>query len=80
MFCVQANQRPDDLPDVVDDFDIPTMDEMPTEKREEFLAKIERRVKEYKVEVFNPPEENKKLLGAALSQSQNCDKFERGQN
>ncbi|XP_075263852.1 ubiquitin-like domain-containing CTD phosphatase 1 [Convolutriloba macropyga] len=58
----KANQRPEDLPDVVDDFDIPTMDEMPTEQREEFLAKIERRVKEYKVEVFNPPEENKKLL------------------
>ena len=60
----KANEVPDDLPDVVDDFDIPTMDDLPADRREEFLAKIQRRVKEYKVEVFHPPEENKKLLGA----------------
>ena len=60
----KANTRPDDLPDVVDDFNVPVVEDMPTELREEFLAKIDRRVKEYKIEEFIKPEKEKKLLGA----------------
>ncbi len=62
----KANTRPEDLPDVIDDFDIPTMEDLPTDRREEFLAKIEKRVKDYKVEVLNAPDANKKLLGSDL--------------
>ena len=35
---------------------------MPVSLREENLLKVSRRVKEYKVEVLNPPREGKKLL------------------
>jgi len=46
---------------VVDDFDIEE-DEVAVQHREEFLAKIQKRVDAYKVEELNPPRENKKLL------------------
>ena len=61
---LKANTRPEDLPDVVDDFDVPVMEDMPPDLREEFLAKINKRVKEYKIEEFVKPEKEKKLLGA----------------
>ncbi|KAK7805267.1 hypothetical protein U0070_025014 [Myodes glareolus] len=52
---------PPDNDDVINDFDIE--DEIvEVENREENLLKISRRVKEYKVEVLNPPREGKKLL------------------
>jgi hypothetical protein len=35
---------------------------LPVSLREENLLKVSRRVKEYKVEVLNPPREGKKLL------------------
>ena len=35
---------------------------LPISLREENLLKVSRRVKEYKVEVLNPPREGKKLL------------------
>ncbi|XP_041049688.1 ubiquitin-like domain-containing CTD phosphatase 1 isoform X2 [Carcharodon carcharias] len=52
---------PPDNDDVVNDFDIEE-DVIEVENREENLAKIARRVKDYKVEVLNQPREGKKLL------------------
>lgn len=52
---------PPDNDDVVNDFDIEE-EVVEVENREENLAKISRRVKDYKVEVLNPPREGKKLL------------------
>ncbi|XP_073423966.1 ubiquitin-like domain-containing CTD phosphatase 1 [Dendrobates tinctorius] len=52
---------PPDNDDVVNDFDIED-EVVEVENREENLAKISRRVKDYKVEVLNPPREGKKLL------------------
>lgn len=46
---------------VVDDFDIGE-EEVAIENREEYLAKIQRRVESYKIEEMNPPREGKKLL------------------
>jgi len=48
--------------DVINDFDIPDECEIPIRERQEFLAKIERRVKEYTINVFNEPREGTKLL------------------
>ncbi|KAG8438774.1 hypothetical protein GDO86_005100 [Hymenochirus boettgeri] len=52
---------PPDNDDVVNDFDIEE-DVVEVENREENLAKISRRVKDYKIEILNPPREGKKLL------------------
>lgn len=52
---------PPDNDDVINDFDIED-EVVEVENREENLLKISRRVKEYKVEVLNPPREGKKLL------------------
>ncbi|MGH0158308.1 UNVERIFIED_CONTAM: hypothetical protein FKN15_051943 [Acipenser sinensis] len=52
---------PPENEDVVNDFDIEE-EVIEVENREENLAKIARRVKEYKVEVLNPPREGKSLL------------------
>uniref|UniRef100_A0A3Q2D0C8 Ubiquitin-like domain-containing CTD phosphatase 1 n=1 Tax=Cyprinodon variegatus TaxID=28743 RepID=A0A3Q2D0C8_CYPVA len=52
---------PPDNDDVVNDFDIED-EVIEVENREENLAKIARRVKDYKVEELNPPREGKKLL------------------
>ncbi|XP_048459892.1 ubiquitin-like domain-containing CTD phosphatase 1 [Rhincodon typus] len=52
---------PPDNDDVINDFDIEE-DVIEVENREENLAKIARRVKDYKVEVLNQPREGKKLL------------------
>ncbi|KAK1159303.1 ubiquitin-like domain-containing CTD phosphatase 1 [Acipenser oxyrinchus oxyrinchus] len=52
---------PPENEDVVNDFDIEE-EVIEVENREENLAKIARRVKEYKVEVLNPPHEGKSLL------------------
>lgn len=54
---------PSEIPNVLNDFDIEDdLNEVAIHNREEYLAKIERRVKEYKVTVFNEPREGKKLL------------------
>ncbi len=56
---------PEDIPTVVNDFDIGDEVEMgliPIKDREEFLAKVERRVKEYKIKILNEPRNGKKLL------------------
>uniref|UniRef100_UPI00398E4C37 ubiquitin-like domain-containing CTD phosphatase 1 isoform X1 n=1 Tax=Pristiophorus japonicus TaxID=55135 RepID=UPI00398E4C37 len=52
---------PPDNDDVINDFDIEE-DVIEVENREENLAKIARRVKDYKVEMLNQPREGKKLL------------------
>ncbi|XP_053574752.1 ubiquitin-like domain-containing CTD phosphatase 1 isoform X2 [Bombina bombina] len=52
---------PPENDDVVNDFDIEE-EVVEVENREENLAKISRRVKEYKVEILNAPREGKKLL------------------
>ncbi|XP_060544470.1 ubiquitin-like domain-containing CTD phosphatase 1 isoform X2 [Pantherophis guttatus] len=52
---------PPDNEDVVNDFDIEE-EVVEVENREENLLKISRRVKEYKIEILNPPREGKKLL------------------
>lgn len=52
---------PQDLPEVVNDFDIED-DEVQTENREEFLAKVERRVQDYEIKLLNEPREGKRLL------------------
>uniref|UniRef100_A0A8C9EU52 Ubiquitin like domain containing CTD phosphatase 1 n=1 Tax=Pavo cristatus TaxID=9049 RepID=A0A8C9EU52_PAVCR len=52
---------PPDNDDVINDFDIEE-EVVEVENREENLLKISRRVKEYKVEILNPPREGKKLL------------------
>ena len=44
-----ANKIPDDLPEVIDDFDIEEGEEVAIENKEVYLAKIDRRVKEYQV-------------------------------
>ena len=57
----EVNKKPDEIPTVVDDFDIET-EEVSLQNREENLAKISKRVKDYKVNVFNEPRKGKKLL------------------
>lgn len=44
-----ANKIPDDLPEVIDDFDIEEGEEVAIENKEVYLAKIDRRIKEYTV-------------------------------
>jgi ubiquitin-like domain-containing CTD phosphatase 1 len=58
----EASKEPEGLPEVINDLDIPDDVELPLAKREEYLAKIEKRVKEVKIEIINPPREGKKLL------------------
>ena len=50
-----------DLPEIIDDFDI-KYDDIPVESRQEFLAKVERRVKDYPIKILNEPRPGKKLL------------------
>lgn len=47
---------------VVNDLDLPDDVEISVEQCSENLAKIERRIKEYKVHILNPPRAGKKLL------------------
>lgn len=57
-----VNEKPE-MDDVVNDFEDEQQGETETfETKEVYLAKIRRRVKEYKVEKFNEPREGKKLL------------------
>lgn len=52
---------PDDIPEVVNDLDIED-EEVAIESSEVYLAKIERRVREYKINMLNDPRPGKKLL------------------
>ena len=58
----EVSKTPEGLPDVVNDLDIPDDEDEPLENRDEYLAKIDRRVKEIKIEVLNPPRIGKKCL------------------
>ncbi|KAJ8317333.1 hypothetical protein KUTeg_005237 [Tegillarca granosa] len=57
----KVKEPPADMPEVVNDFDIEE-EEIAIENREEYLAKIKRRVQDYKIEELNPPRPGKKLL------------------
>jgi len=57
------NKIPENLSEVVDDFDIDkNVEEVHLQNREENIAKINKRVKEYKATVLNEPRVGKKLL------------------
>jgi ubiquitin-like domain-containing CTD phosphatase 1 len=58
-----VNEKPEETDEIVNDFEDPEQpDNDSFENRDVYLAKIKRRVDEYKVEVFNPPRPGKKLL------------------
>ncbi|CAG5130129.1 unnamed protein product [Candidula unifasciata] len=57
----KLTDTPADFPEVVNDFDIEE-EEIAIENREEYLAKIERRVKTYRVNTLNECRPGKKLL------------------
>ncbi|KAI0230348.1 Ubiquitin-like domain-containing CTD phosphatase 1 [Lamellibrachia satsuma] len=54
-------EPPTDMPEVLNDFDIEE-EEIMMENREEYLAKIERRVKDYVIDIISEPRPGKKLL------------------
>lgn len=56
-----ASAPPEDLPVVVNDFDIEEED-VAVENKDIFLAKVEKRIREYDVKILNEPREGKKLL------------------
>ncbi|XP_038065133.1 ubiquitin-like domain-containing CTD phosphatase 1 isoform X2 [Patiria miniata] len=56
-----ANEKPKDMEEVIDDFDIED-EEIQTERREEFLGKIQRRIRDYEIKILNEPRADKKLL------------------
>jgi ubiquitin-like domain-containing CTD phosphatase 1 len=58
----KMNKKPENRSEVVDDFDIGENVVVELQHREEYLNKIAKRVKEYKIKEFNPPRPNKKLL------------------
>lgn len=59
---VDVSTKPDDIDNVINDLDIDGEDEIPIENREIYLAKINKRIREYEVKELNPPREGKKLL------------------
>ncbi|GAB6025439.1 Ubiquitin-like domain-containing CTD phosphatase 1 [Chamberlinius hualienensis] len=58
---VEVRTQPTDIPEVIDDFDIEE-EEVQTENREEFLAKVEKRIREYKINILSEVRVGKKLL------------------
>ncbi|XP_023227825.1 ubiquitin-like domain-containing CTD phosphatase 1 [Centruroides sculpturatus] len=56
-----ATATPDDLPVVVNDFDIEE-DDVAVENKDIFLAKVEKRIREYDIKILNQPRDGKKLL------------------
>ncbi|KAL1138198.1 hypothetical protein AAG570_009890 [Ranatra chinensis] len=57
-----ANTVPDDLPEVIDDFDIKDGEDVAIENKEVYLSKIDKRIREYEIKVLNPTRQDKKLL------------------
>jgi len=57
----ETQTKPENLPEVVNDFDIEE-DEIAIEKREEYLAKIDKRVRDYEIKVISESRPGKKLL------------------
>ncbi|XP_056647963.1 ubiquitin-like domain-containing CTD phosphatase 1 [Diorhabda sublineata] len=58
---VEANTAPTNLPEVVNDLDIEE-EEVAIENQDVYLAKVEKRIKEYKINLLNDLRPNKKLL------------------
>ncbi len=56
------NKVPENVPEIIDDFDIGLSDNIELHNREENLNKIARRVRELKVNLLNPVRIGKKLL------------------
>ncbi|XP_076367713.1 ubiquitin-like domain-containing C-terminal domain phosphatase 1 isoform X3 [Tachypleus tridentatus] len=52
---------PCDIPEIVNDLDIEE-EEIAIENREEFLAKVQKRIKEYDIKILSNPRPGKKLL------------------
>lgn len=57
----EVAQAPKDLPAVVNDLDIED-EEVAIENQEVYLSKVQKRIKEYKINMLNEPREGKKLL------------------
>lgn len=57
----EVNVAPQNLPEVVNDLDIED-EEVAIENQEVYLAKIQKRIKEYDVKILNDPRPGKKLL------------------
>ncbi|KAK3086059.1 hypothetical protein FSP39_012867 [Pinctada imbricata] len=55
-------EPPTDLPEVVNDLDIDGEIDIDPQNREEYLAKVAKKVADYKIEILNPPRPEKKLL------------------
>ncbi|CAL4122732.1 unnamed protein product [Meganyctiphanes norvegica] len=58
----EAQRIPENLPPVINDLDIPEEEEVAIENREEYLHKIDKRVKEYEIKILNEMRPGKKLL------------------
>lgn len=57
-----ANKPPENLPEIIDDFDIEDGEEVAIECKDIYLAKIDRRIREYNIKMLNEPRPGKKLL------------------
>ena len=55
---------PSDIPNVINDFDIDdeALDQVAIHNKGEYLAKVEKRIKDIKINVMNEPRDGKKLL------------------
>lgn len=58
----EAASRPEDVGSVVNDFDNEEEDNVAFENKEVYLAKINKRIKDYTIKELNPPREGKRLL------------------
>ncbi|XP_041768833.1 ubiquitin-like domain-containing CTD phosphatase 1 [Anopheles merus] len=58
----EASSRPEDVGSVVNDFDNEEEDNVAFENKEVYLAKINKRIKDYTIKELNPPREGKRLL------------------
>merc|ERR1712002_381372 len=58
---LEATEPPEDLPLIVDDFELKE-EEILCQNRTVFLDKVDRRIKEYKIDILNEPRKNMKLL------------------
>lgn len=56
-----ACNRPDEADDVIDDFEDADKD-VPIQNMDVYLSKVQRRIKDYQINILNPPREGKKLL------------------
>nr|CAD7397366.1 unnamed protein product [Timema poppensis] len=56
-----ASVPPEDMPEVINDLDIED-EEVAIESKDVYLAKIDRRIREYKINMLNQPRPGKKLL------------------